>query len=157
MVNLLLQKRKAVDKMKIVDKEKITIIRETVGTIPSLPFFDVAQKILGKAYTLRLIFSTVQNIQSLNVTYRKKTYIPNTLAFPHSKNEGEIYMSLQVMRSQAKKYSLLYPDFILFLFIHSCLHLKGYAHGSTMEKQEETYLKQFAPHATYPYNYSDRN
>lgn len=143
--------------MKIVEKEKITIVRETVGTIPSLPFFDVAQKVLGASYTLRLIFSTAQNIQALNVAHRKKTYIPNTLAFPHTKNEGEIYMSLQVMRSQAKKYRLSYPDFILFLFIHSCLHLKGYAHGSTMEKLEEKHLKQFAPHATYPYNYSDRN
>ena len=44
--------------MKTVEKELVTIIRETVGAIPSLPFFDVVQKILGKKYTLRLIFST---------------------------------------------------------------------------------------------------
>lgn len=143
--------------MQSTEKELIAVIRETVGTIPSLPFFDVAQKILGKKYTLRLIFSTKKNIQYLNQTYRKKTYIPNTLAFPLTKNEGEIYMSLSVMRSQAKNYSLAYRDFILFLFIHSCLHLKGYAHGSTMEEQERKYLKQFAPHATYPYDYSDRD
>ena len=143
--------------MKTTEKEQVTIIRETVGTIPSLPFFDVVQKILGKKYTLRLIFSTEKNIQYLNKTHRKKTYIPNTLAFPLSENEGEIYMSLKIMRSQAKEYTLSYPDFILFLFIHSCLHLKGYAHGSTMEEQERKYLKQFAPHATYPYDYSDRN
>lgn len=143
--------------MQSTEKELIAVIRETVGTIPSLPFFDVAQKILGKKYTMRLIFSTQKNIQYLNQTYRKKTYIPNTLAFPLTKNEGEIYMSLSVMRSQAKNYSLAYRDFILFLFIHSCLHLKGYAHGSTMEEQERKYLKQFAPHATYPYDYSDRD
>ena len=94
--------------MQSTEKELITVIRETVGTIPSLPFFDVAQKILGKKYTLRLIFSTQKNIQYLNQTYRKKTYVPNTLAFPLTKNEGEIYMSLSVMRSQAKNYSLSY-------------------------------------------------
>lgn len=143
--------------MQSTEKELITVIRETVGTIPSLPFFDVAQKILGKRYTLRLIFSTQKNIQHLNKTYRKKTYVPNTLAFPLAKTEGEIYMSLSVMHSQAKNFNLSYPDFILFLFIHSCLHLKGYAHGSTMEEQERKYLKQFAPHATYPYDYSDRD
>lgn len=143
--------------MKVIEKENITIIRETVGAIPSLPFFDVAYKILGGKYILRLILSTTENIQFLNKTHRKKLYVPNTLAFPFSKNEGEIYMSLAVMRSQAKKYRLTYPDFILFLFIHSCLHLKGYAHGSTMEKQEKIFLKQFAPHATYPYDYSDGN
>lgn len=143
--------------MKVVESNTTTIIRETVGTIPSLPFFAVAQKILGKKYVLRVVLSSKKNIQALNNTYRKKTYIPNTLAFPLSNNEGEIYMSLAVMRSQAKDYHLSYPDFILFLFIHSCLHLKGYDHGSTMEKQEQKYLKQFAPHATYPYNYSDRD
>lgn len=143
--------------MRSLEKEKITIIRETVGTIPSLPFFDVAQKILGKKYLLRLIFSTKKNIQTLNETHRKKDYIPNTLAFPFSRSEGEIYMSLATMHLQAKNYGLAYIDFILFLFIHSCLHLKGYAHGSTMEKQERKILKQFAPHATYPYDYSDRD
>lgn len=143
--------------MKSIEKDKISIIRETVGTIPSLPFFDVAQKILGNNYTLSLIFSQEKKIQSLNIVHRKKSYIPNTLAFPFSKLEGEIYMSLKVIRSQAKNYNLSYTDFILFLFIHSCLHLKGYAHGSTMEKQERIFLKQFAPHATYPYDYSDRD
>ncbi len=108
--------------MTTLEKEQITIIRETVGTIPSLPFFDVTQKILGKKYTLHLIFSTEKNIQHLNKTHRKKLYTPNTLAFPLSQNTGEIYMSLKVMRLQAKEYSLSYRDFILFLFIHSCLH-----------------------------------
>lgn len=143
--------------MTTLEKESVAIIRETVGTIPSLPFFGITQKILGKKYTLRLIFSTEKNIQYLNKTHRKKTYVPNTLAFPLSENEGEIYMSLKVMRSQAKEYMLSYHDCILFLFIHSCLHLKGYAHGSTMEKEERKYLKQFAPHATHPYNHSNRN
>lgn len=143
--------------MRTIEKELVTIIRETVGTIPSLPFFDVVQKILGKKYTARLIFSTEKNIQNLNKTYRKKTYTPNTLAFPLTEKEGEIYMSLKVIRTQAKEYQLSHQDFILFLFIHSCLHLKGYAHGSTMEKQERKYLKQFAPHVTHPYNHSNRN
>ena len=143
--------------MKEIAKRLVTITRETVGTIPSLPFFDVAESILGKNYTLRLIFSTKEHIQNLNKTHRKKHYIPNTLAFPLSNQEGEIYMSFFVMRSQAKNYSLSYHDFILFLFIHSCLNLKGYEHGSTMEGRERKFFKQFAPHATYPYDYSDRN
>lgn len=138
-------------------KNSKTIIRETVGAIPSLPFFDISEKILGNKYTLRLIFSNTKNITDLNRNYRNKTYTPNTLAFPHSDNEGEIYMSLGVVRSEAKKYNLSYRDFLLFLFIHSSLHLKGYEHGSTMEEQERKYFKQFIKHATYPYDSSNRN
>ncbi len=138
-------------------KNSKTIIRETVGAIPSLPFFDIADTILGKKYILRLIFSTTTNITDLNKKYRKKDYIPNTLAFPHSENEGEIYMSLAVVRKEAKKYNLTYEDFLIFLFIHSCLHLKGYEHGSTMEEQERFYFKKYIPHGTYPYDNSYRN
>ncbi len=140
-----------------VSKDKIIIIRETVGMIPSLPFFAIATSILGAKYELRLVFSTEKKTQHLNSKYRKKTYVPNTLAFPLSNTEGEIYMSLSVIRKEAKKYGLSYKDSLAFLFIHSCLHLKGYTHGSTMEKQEKKYFKLFAPHATYPYDYSDRN
>ena len=130
--------------MKEVSKENVCVTRETVGTIPSLPFFDVTRSILGKNYRLQVVFSKKEKIQNLNITHRKKTYIPNTLAFPLTHTEGEIYMSLSVIRSQAKKYALTYPDFLLFLFIHSCLHLKGYDHGSTMEHEEEKFLKKFS-------------
>lgn len=143
--------------MLIKSRNSKTIIRETVGTIPSLPFFDIANDILGKKYELRLIFSTSQNITNLNRKYRKKEYVPNTLAFPHSENEGEIYMSLQVVRKEAKKYNLTYKDFLIFLFIHSCLHLKGYEHGSTMEEQERIHFKKSIKHGTYPYDNSHRN
>jgi ssRNA-specific RNase YbeY (16S rRNA maturation enzyme) len=36
-----------------------------------------------------------------------------------------------------------YNKFIHLLIIHGMLHLKGHAHGSTMEKLEDTYLTRF--------------
>jgi len=143
--------------MQHVEQNNKTISRKTKGTIPTVPFFLIADAILGKEYTLHTSFATISHIVGLNTKYRNESYIPNTLAFPFDKKTGDIYMSLTTIRSQAHGYSLTYHDFLLFLFIHSCLHLKGYDHSSTMEKLEKKYFTQFAPHATYPYDHSDRN
>ena len=143
--------------MQELNHKESTIIRETKGSIPVAPFFSIAEKVLGKKYSFTLTFATTKRITALNTTYRQKSYTPNTLAFPLDDVTGEIYMSLATIRKQAHEYDLTYADFLIFLFIHSCLHLKGFDHGSTMEKLEEKYFKTFAPHATYPYNHSDRN
>jgi rRNA maturation RNase YbeY len=137
--------------------KKISIIRNTKGPIPSVPFFRIVEGVLGKEYKLTLTFATKKHITHLNTTYRNKTYTPNTLAFPLSERAGEIYMSLSTLRAQAHEYDLSYHDFLIFLCIHSCLHLKGFDHGSTMEKLEKKYFLHFAPHATYPYNSRNRN
>ncbi len=140
-----------------IESGTISIQRTTKGTIPSLPFFAIAEAVLGKKYTLSVTFATRKYIQELNIHHRGKSYVPNTLAFPLSTHEGDIIMSLSTIRSQAKDFDMNYMDFLTFLFIHSCLHLKGFEHGSTMEKLEKKYLTQFAPHATYPYDAHNRN
>lgn len=55
----------------------------------------------------------------------------NTLAYPLSKTEGEILLN----PSRAGQYSLPY------LFLHSCVHLRGLDHGKKMDALEEKYLK----------------
>lgn len=143
--------------MQHIEQKSKTLLRETRGAIPTVPFFVIANTILGPDYTLHTSFATVAHMVSLNKKYRTKSYVPNTLAFPLDEYTGDIYMSLSTIRLQAREYSLKYYDFLIFLFIHSCLHLKGYDHSSTMEKLEKKYFTQFAPHATYPYDHSDRN
>jgi ssRNA-specific RNase YbeY (16S rRNA maturation enzyme) len=43
----------------------------------------------------------------------------------------------------AKDFDRSYENFIYFLFIHGCVHLKGYDHGSTMERIEAKFRKEF--------------
>ncbi len=43
----------------------------------------------------------------------------------------------------AKEFERPYDNFLIFLFIHGCVHLKGYDHGAKMEKVEEKFRKKF--------------
>lgn len=120
-----------------------SIVRTTKGKLPSLPFAHVKEEILGKNYELSLAFIDIKTIKKISTEYKGNTSHTNVLSFPLSKNEGEIVMNLQTIRTNAKKFEMSYLEHLLFLFIHGCLHLKGYDHGSAMEKLEETLLKKY--------------
>jgi probable rRNA maturation factor len=126
----------------IIEKKNLTVIRKN-GTIPSMPFLPIKEKLLGKNYSLTIVFCTPKESQEKNKAYRGKDYPTNILSFPLSKNEGEIYISLSTARKDAKEFDMSYDQFLHLLIIHGCLHLKGHLHGSTMEKLEEKYLHTF--------------
>lgn len=128
--------------MSIVEHKNLTIIRKN-GVIPVVPFLSIKEKILGKKYDLTIIFCTPKESKERNGVYRDKNYPTNILSFPLSKDEGEIYISLSTVRQDAKNFDMSYKKFLHLLVIHGILHLKGLAHGSTMEKLEDTYLNQF--------------
>ncbi len=128
--------------MSILEKYNLTVIRKK-GLIPLVPYLAIKEKILGKNYNLSIIFCTPNESRMRNKTYRDKNYPTNILSFPLSKTEGEIYISLATARHDAKNFGMTYQKFLHLLVIHGVLHLKGHAHGSTMEKLEDTYLKRF--------------
>lgn len=105
----------------------------------SLPFLNIKEKILGKSFTLSLNFIDKNLAQELNINYRQKDYFPNVLTFPLDEKSGEIYISKSVARGQYKDFNLKYQDYILLLFIHGCLHLKGVDHDTP--KKEENMVK----------------
>lgn len=128
--------------MSIIEEKNLTIIRKN-GTIPSVPFLLIKEKILGKKYDLTVAFCSPSESQERNKEYRDKDYPTNILSFPLSKEEGEIYICLSTARRDAKKFDMSYEKFLYLLFIHGCLHLKGHDHGSTMEALENKYLEKF--------------
>lgn len=116
----------------------------TVKHYPTqLPYQAIKEKILGKKYELSLIFIGKKRAIKLNQNYRQKTYTPNVLSFPLTSNTGEIFICPAVTKTEAKKYYLSPEGYIAFLFIHGCLHLKGYDHSDTMDKLELKFLKLF--------------
>lgn len=121
----------------------LTMTRLTKGKLPSLPFSDVKNYILGKSFELSLAFIDLPTIKKLSTTYKGDATHTNILTFPLSKNEAEIIMNLQTIRSVAKHFDMAYQEHLLFLFIHGCLHLKGYKHGQEMETLEEKLLQKF--------------
>ena len=128
--------------MAILEHKNLTIIRKK-GALPDVPFLRIKETLLGKAYDLTITFCTPLESQKYNKDYRKKNYPTNILSFPLSKTEGEVYICLSIARLDATKFQMSYIKFLHLLIIHGVLHLKGHAHGSTMEQLEEQNLKHF--------------
>ena len=118
-------------------------ITVTTRSFPKLPYQTMKDDILGKGYRLSLVFVGSTRAQKLNQQYRQKDYVPNVLSFPLDETTGEIYIAPVVAKTQAPKYNLSPRGYVGFLFIHALLHLKGYAHGDTMDKAEQKFVKKY--------------
>ena len=129
--------------MAVSEYTNLTIRRHTKGGIPTLPFVAVKEAILGKKYELSLSFPNLETARELHSEWKNKENPVDVLAFPLDEYEGEIILTLAMARKQASLYDHSYLEHVLFLFIHACLHLKGFEHGDIMEKQEQKYLKKF--------------
>jgi len=128
--------------MALIEHKKLTVIRK-YGELPDIPYTTIKDTLIGKSYSLTIIFCTPEESQKRNKEYRNKDYPTNILSFPLSETEGEIYISLSTARRDAKKFGMSYRKFLHLLVIHGILHLKGHAHGSTMEELEEKHLNTF--------------
>ena len=118
-------------------KEKKFYISKTIkGKHPSLPFIEIKEYVLGKNYNLSLVFVGDQKIQTLNRIYKNKNKTTNVLAFPLSKDEGEIFINLRRAEIECKSFGEKFENFVGFLFIHALLHLKEMKHSSKMESEE---------------------
>lgn len=120
-----------------------SISRETKGKLPGLPFADIKNAILGPDYDLSLAFVGRKRAIELHKEWKKKDDPVNILSFPLSKSEGEIVISLEKARRECKNFDRTYKNYLGFLFIHGCVHLKGFVHGSKMEQEEKKYRRLF--------------
>lgn len=119
------------------------IINETKDQIPEADYKTIKEEALGKDYRLTLIFTDPERLKKLNTIYRDKTHTTDILSFPYSEDEGEIYICLSEAEKEASKFNRPIANFIPFLFIHGCVHLKGHDHGSKMEAIESSLRKKF--------------
>ena len=127
--------------MAVLDTDNMTV--SIKGTLPRVPFLELKEKILGKKYELSIRYVSPVEAQALNIAHRNKEYVPNTLSFSLSETSGEIILCRSAMRREFKSFDMEYEAYEIFIVIHSMLHLKGYAHGSTMERKEQSLLKLF--------------
>ncbi len=125
------------------NKENFLISYQTKGKLPGLPFTLVKNEILGKDYVLSVACVSKNRAQALNMTYRGKEYIPNILSFPLSKKSGELILHLPTIKKQFTSFEMSHHGYILYLFIHGCLHLKGIDHGKKMDTLEEQYKRLY--------------
>ena len=121
-----------------------TITNKTKGKLPRLPFVSIKNKILGEQYEFGMSLLTPREQKKINLKYRGKDETTNILSFPLSDTSGEITIDPLKVKKDAPLFDMNYTQFFKYLFIHGLLHLKGFEHSSTMEKEERKYLKMFS-------------
>ncbi len=117
---------------------------KTKDKLPRLPFLSIKNEVLGKDYQLSIAFVSPETQKKINFSYRKKNENTNILSFSLSVSSGEILINLDKAKEEAEFFGMTFLSFLKFLLIHGMLHLKGFEHSSTMEREEEKYLKIFS-------------
>ena len=96
-------------------------------------------------FDLSLIIVGKTKIRSINKNYRNIDKVTDVISFAEidsddydylcdEVNLGDIFINVDRVKSQAKKYNHSIKREFIFLFIHGLLHLLGYDH---MEKEDE--------------------
>jgi rRNA maturation RNase YbeY len=122
---------------------EITLINETRAKMPRAIFRAIAAHVFPADYKLNVVFANPATMKKYNRMYRNINKPTDILSFPLSKKEGEMYICPSESRREAKNFDREYANFIKFLFIHGCVHLKGYDHGVTMENIEADIRRKF--------------
>ena len=107
-----------------------------------------------KKGTADIILADAAFLRTLNRRYRKKNKTTDVLSFsfgePGRSDEsgfwGEIYINLDMLRTEAGKHCITLKDALALRVVHGLLHLFGYDHektaeGATMAAREARYLK----------------
>ena len=107
-------------------------------------------------YYLSLLITTNNVIQTINRDYRNKDAVTDVISFAYNETEnigpmnilGDIVISLDRVKEQAKEYGHSDEREFYYVFCHGLLHLLGYDHiieeeKAIMRKREEEILTQF--------------
>jgi len=135
----------------VIDTDTFSLVTQTKGRIPTLPFVDIKNTILGKKYSLSLVFPDRTTSTQLHKQWKHENGPANILSFPVTNTSGEIFISLDAARTECKTFGLSYTDYVGFLFIHGLLHLEGMNHSDIMEQAEQRWCKRFG--IAFPYDY----
>lgn len=107
-----------------------------------MKFDKIKEDILGKEYSLSIAFVSEKKSREINKKYRNIDKPTNVLSFALHKDAGEILLCKNVIKKELSKFGRTLPELVGFLVIHGMLHLKGFKHGTKMEKMEEKYLSR---------------
>jgi probable rRNA maturation factor len=95
-----------------------------------------------------IVLCSDYTIRRLNREYRGKDRATDVLSFNFGDPDllGEVYISLQRAKVQARAYGLTYDEELKRLLIHGLLHLMGYDHHKkadrvAMEEKERVYAR----------------
>ncbi len=121
---------------------KVEVTNLTRRPSPRFAYAKVVEDALP-GWDISLVFIGPAKARALNEQLRAKSYVPNVLSYEVGAKSGEILICLAEAEKQAPAHFMNTREFVLYLFIHGLLHLKGWAHGATMERCERTLMARF--------------
>jgi len=102
----------------------------------------------GTVGSIEAIYCGNKMIRRINRDFLNHDYVTDTITFGYNEGgevEGEFYISLDVIESNAKRFGIMFEDELLRVTIHSALHLMGYEDETpelreAMSRREDYYL-----------------
>jgi probable rRNA maturation factor len=102
----------------------------------------------GEVGSIEAIYCGNKMIRRINRDHLGHDYATDTITFRYNEGdevEGEFYISLDVIASNAHRFGVTFEDELLRVTIHSSLHLMGYDDESdelraSMSRREDYYL-----------------
>lgn len=109
-----------------------------------MKFAALVKKILkreGRSGTIDVSVVDDQTIHALNKRFRKKDKPTDVLSFTLNETGflGDVIISEETTRKNAKRYGVAYEEEFKRLVIHGVLHVIGYDHGKKMRNAEAVY------------------
>jgi probable rRNA maturation factor len=101
--------------------------------------------------SINIIFCSDAFLLDINKKFLKHNFFTDIITFNNSENNvisGDLYISLERVKENAKKFEVTYISEIHRVIIHGILHLinyddKKYDEKRKMREKEEQYLKMF--------------
>lgn len=124
-----------------LDSNMETRLQEALNTVMALESVACEGEV-------SLLFVDNETIQNLNKTYREKDAVTDVLSFPQYESVyknglkepyaylGDVVISIDRAEEQALEFGHSLEREIIYLVVHSLLHLLGYDHMTDTEKKQ---------------------
>ena len=144
-INIFLENKKWLDKKIFKSKKSIDnfIYRLSQITVNECFLQPKFKKFKNLKTNINFILTDDSFLKKLNTNFLNKKKTTNVLSFPNENffkcREsflGEIFLSYETCKKEAKKFKINNKDRISHLIVHGTLHLLGYDHKTKIKEKE---------------------